>query len=122
MTDNISLELLLQAWGREYGAGQAQWLGYPKTSTIGRELFTGRGEQRVKSPDLTHGDIVEGAVRRLANAHWREMMVLRMEYTTPRGWTYPTKMAKLRRIGISISRYAYDRALEDARRLLAGEL
>ena len=122
----ISLELLLQAWGREYGAGHVQWLGYPRESTLSKAiLFGGKLPSRSApvsvSRDLTDGEVVERIVRRLENQYWREMQVLRIEYCGQRGVKMNDRLDRLKRIGVDVSRRTYYRMAEEARRIVGVE-
>jgi len=121
------LEQRLMEWGREYGGGTTEYLGYPRQSSVAT-MMTYRGPApRVNysgpTRDRTPADDVQDAVSALAAQQdgWQPAACLRAEYMTP-GLAVESRIQGLRRIGISVSRVRYYQLLREGRVYVAGRL
>lgn len=124
------LKVRLADWEREYG-----WGGMPRANTganvlqqlIEHKGFVPSGRGFIPIPIKTLADEVEAAVMLMQNTpgespntFYRAAMVLRVEHLTPSYWPEQERMAKLRRIGLSMSRHTYYRLIQFAHAYLMG--
>lgn len=125
------LDERLDQWAREYGSRWSCGSGGNIIQTlIDHKGFVPSGGG--SGPVLcTKADEVEAAVSRMQNTltepgttnpYYRAAFVLRAEYLTPNHWPESERLEWLKRIGLSMSRHTYYRALQFARAFLAGFL
>lgn len=129
------LDERLEQWRQEYG-----WGGMPRCASGGSIFatlirFQGFVPGRGKFPSggsKTIADEVNDGVTELLSApepgeqkegvYYRAGMVIRAHYLTPYDWPETERLEHLRREGLDISRFTYQRLLAVARMFLAGYL
>lgn len=119
------LEQRLIDWGREYGGGRYEEIGWQGLSPLAVLMtYHGPAPQGLNprgNKDHTPADDVQDAYLALMNQPqgWMPSQVLRLEYTLP-GQPVESKLQKLRRIGENVSRVRYYQHLRIARVHVAG--
>lgn len=123
------LEGRLIEWGKEYGGGKYENIGWQgKSPIITLMTYHGRAPEGLgyhPNPSKAPADYVEEAVARLQvqRSGYRAAMVIRAEYMLP-GQPVVSKLQKLCRIGVDLhgSRSRYSQLLTAARMFVAGHL
>lgn len=119
------LEQRLVEWGKEYGGGKYQDIGWHGISPMAVLMkWHGRPPEGLGyQPTVTGADEVQAAYLALCKQEqgWLPAQVLRCEYQLP-GQPVESKLQKLRRIGDNISRVRYYQHLRVARIHVSGWL
>lgn len=134
MISESQLDIRLEQWVREYGPGGS----LPHTSSrnflqslIDHKGFVPSARGYVGVQLGTAADEVESAVCTLAllrgepgttSAPFRAAMCLRAYYLSPKHWPEDERLRALAKVGLSVSRQTYYRAVQYGRAYLLGAL
>lgn len=113
MSDTVDLKRRLVQWGAVYGGEDFRRLGLPNLDRIGEAAAN---DEHAGAHELER--IVQAME---ACGRWKEARVLRAEYFMASS-SESARLAKLRRLGLALSRTSYYVYLESARAFVAGAL
>lgn len=102
---NEQLENILTQWAKDYGEGQPQWLGYPKTNILHEKHGLGRPPEHTRGKTIS--DLVEGIVSAMdGNDYWKHSCVIRCHYFASKH-PLETRLDKLAKLGVRVNKDAY---------------
>lgn len=127
MRRQLDLEYRLTQWGREYGGGKYEDIGWQGLSPLAVMMrYQGRSPQGLNprsTKDRTPADEVQDAIQKLSDSSggYGLAHIIRCEYLTP-GLANESRRQRLAELGHRVGKTAYYEQLNRAKDFIAEEL